>query len=143
MGFSPLIVTTILPFSTGPHRVCPGGTLLLDEIGDISTALQAKVLRVLQENEYGLLGATATVKADVRVVAVTNRPLAELVSIGAFHRDLFYRLNVVKLTLPPLSKRRRRQDILLLIEHFIQKFNAWNAVKIPAPVVGEGNHMCA
>ena len=99
-----------------------GGTLFLDEIGDISSALQVKLLRVIQEKEYEPLGATATVKADVRIIAATNRRLTELVSRGVFREDLFYRLNVVRLELPPLS--RRREDIPLLVQHFIEKFNA-------------------
>lgn len=106
----------------GRFAIARGGTLFLDEIGDISTALQVKLLRVLQENEYEPLGATATVKADVRIVAATNRTLTELVARGTFRQDLFYRLNVVKLMLPPLSSRR--EDIPILIEHFILKFNA-------------------
>jgi len=99
-----------------------GGTLFLDEIGDISPALQAKLLRVIQEKEYEPLGATAGLKANVRIIAATNKDLADLVKLGAFRGDLFYRLNVVRLSLPPLS--RRREDIPLLIEHFISKFNA-------------------
>ena len=114
----------------GRFALAQGGTLLLDEIGDISTALQVKLLRVLQENEYEPLGATATVKADVRIIAATNRTLSELVSRGIFRQDLFYRLNVVRLTLPPLSNRR--EDIPLLIEHFIQKFNAMKHKDIEA-----------
>jgi PAS domain S-box-containing protein len=106
----------------GRFKLAEGGTIFLDEIGDISTALQVKLLRVLQEKEYEPLGATATVKADIRIVVATNRNLSELVARGAFREDLFYRLNVVRLFLPPLS--RRREDIPLLIEHFIQKFNA-------------------
>jgi PAS domain S-box-containing protein len=106
----------------GRFDLAKGGTVLLDEIGDISTALQVKLLRVLQEKEYEPLGATTTVKADVRIVAATNRTLSELVAQGVFRQDLFYRLNVVKFTLPPLS--RRREDIPLLIDHFIQRFNA-------------------
>ena len=106
----------------GRFALAQGGTLLLDEIGDISTALQVKLLRVLQENEYEPLGATATIKSDVRIIAATNRTLTDLVSKGIFRQDLFYRLNVVRLTLPPLSNRR--EDIPLLIEHFIEKFNA-------------------
>ena len=106
----------------GRFAVSNRGTLLLDEIGDISTALQVKLLRVLQEKEYQPLGATASVKADVRIVASTNRSLSDLVARGSFREDLFYRLNVVRLSLPPLS--RRREDIPLLIDHFIQKFNA-------------------
>jgi len=106
----------------GRFALAEGGTLFLDEIGDISTALQLKLLRVLQEKEYDPLGATATVKADVRIVASTNRTLSEVVARGSFREDLFYRLNVVRLSLPPLS--RRREDLPLLVEHFIQKFNA-------------------
>jgi PAS domain S-box-containing protein len=99
-----------------------GGTLFLDEIGDISTALQVKLLRVLQEKEYEPLGATSTLKTDARVITSTNRTLSELVARGSFREDLFYRLNVIKIELPPLSSRR--EDIPLLIQHFIQKFNA-------------------
>ena len=99
-----------------------GGTLFLDEIGDISPALQVKLLRVIQEKEYEPLGGTVSLKADVRIIAATNRKLAELVKNGIFREDLFYRLNVIRLFLPPLS--RRRDDIPLLIEHFINKFNA-------------------
>ncbi len=106
----------------GRFALSDRGTLLLDEIGDISAALQVKLLRVLQEKEYEPLGATATVKADVRIIATTNRPLSELVGRGSFREDLFYRLNVVRLSLPPLS--RRREDIPLLTDHFIQRFNA-------------------
>ena len=106
----------------GRFALAEGGTLLLDEIGDISTALQVKLLRVIQEKEYEPLGAIAPVKADVRIIAATNRTLVNLVSQGTFRQDLFYRLNVVKLSVPPLCDRR--EDIPLLIEHFIRKFNA-------------------
>ena len=106
----------------GRFAIAEGGTILLDEIGDISTALQVKLLRVLQAREYEPLGATATVKADVRIVAATNRSLSDLIALGTFREDLFYRLNVVRLTLPPLSDRR--EDIPLLVDHFIRKFNA-------------------
>lgn len=99
-----------------------GGTILLDEIGDISPALQVKLLRVLQEKEYEPLGATRPVKSDVRVLAATNKDLAELVEKGLFRQDLYYRINVMKLTLPPLS--RRKEDIPLLVEHFINRFNS-------------------
>ena len=106
----------------GRFKLAEGGTILLDEIGDISTALQLKLLRVLQEKEYEPLGAVATVKADVRIIAATNKILSGLVDKGSFREDLFYRLNVVKLSLPPLS--RRREDIPYLLEHFIDRFNA-------------------
>jgi len=104
------------------------GTLFLDEIGDISSALQVKLLRVLQEREYEPLGATVTAKTNARIIAATNRTLSELVARGSFREDLFYRLNVVKIELPPLS--RRREDIPLLVNHFIQKFNAIKAKEI-------------
>jgi len=104
------------------------GTLFLDEIGDISAALQVKLLRVLQEKEYEPLGATMTSKTNARVIAATNRTLSELVGRGSFREDLFYRLNVVKIELPPLS--RRREDIPLLVNHFIQKFNVLRGKEI-------------
>jgi len=104
------------------------GTLFLDEIGDISSALQVKLLRVLQEREYEPLGATVTAKTNARIIAATNRTLSDLVARGSFREDLFYRLNVVKIELPPL--RRRREDIPLLVNNFIQKFNALKAKEI-------------
>jgi PAS domain S-box-containing protein len=104
------------------------GTLFLDEIGDISSALQVKLLRVLQEREYEPLGATVTAKTNARIIAATNRTLSDLVARGSFREDLFYRLNVVKIELPPLS--RRREDIPLLVNNFIQKFNALKAKEI-------------
>ena len=106
----------------GRFAIAQGGTLFLDEIGDISSALQIKLLRVLQEREYEPLGGTETVKADVRVIAATNKNLRELAGRGQFRDDLYYRLNIVKLTLPPLADHR--EDIPLLIEHFIRRFNA-------------------
>ena len=105
-----------------------GGTLFLDEIGDISTALQVKLLRVLQEKEYEPLGATSIIKTDARIITSTNRTLSELVARGSFREDLFYRLNVVKIELPPLSSRR--EDIPLLTQDFIQKFNALKGKEI-------------
>ncbi len=104
------------------------GTLFLDEIGDISSALQVKLLRVLQEREYEPLGATVTAKTNARIVAATNKTLSQLVARGLFREDLFYRLNVVKIELPPLC--RRREDIPLLIHSFIQKFNVLKAKEI-------------
>lgn len=98
-----------------------GGTLLLDEIGDIPAPLQVKLLRVLQEKEYEPLGTTRPVKADVRILAATNKNLTELMERGLFRRDLYYRVNVLTLTLPPL--RERREDIPLLVEHLIGRFN--------------------
>ncbi len=105
----------------GRFAQAEGGTLFLDEIGDITPALQAKLLRVLQEKIYEPLGASESVKADVRIVAATNKDLSELVEQGEFRQDLFYRINVIKLTVPPL--RQRKEDIPLLVRHFIDKFN--------------------
>jgi PAS domain S-box-containing protein len=106
----------------GRFERATGGTLFLDEIGDISTALQVKLLRVLQEREYEPLGGTDTLKTDARIITSTNRRLSELVARGSFREDLYYRLNIIKIELPPLAERR--EDIPLLIDNFIQKFNA-------------------
>jgi transcriptional regulator with PAS, ATPase and Fis domain len=106
----------------GRFALAHGGTLFLDEVGDMTPALQVKLLRVLQEKEYEPLGSISSRKTDVRIIAATNRDLSRLVTEGRFRDDLFYRLNVVKLELPPLS--RRREDIPLLIDAFIQKLNA-------------------
>lgn len=113
-----------------PGRVslAEGGSLFLDEIGDISPALQVKLLRVLQEKTYEPLGATSPSKADVRIVAATNRLLEELVAEGSFRKDLFYRINVVRIVLPPL--RERREDIPLLAEHFLRRFSGLNGKSI-------------
>jgi PAS domain S-box-containing protein len=106
----------------GRFALADGGTLLLDEIGDISPAVQVKLLRVLQEHEYQPLGGSRPVKADVRVLASTNRDLTHEVTIGHFRQDLYFRLNVVRIALPPL--RSRWEDIPLLVDHFIRRFNA-------------------
>ncbi len=113
-----------------PGRVAlaKGGTLFLDEIGDISPQLQVGLLRVLQEKTYEPLGGTKTEKADVRIVAAANKGLEDLVKKGKFREDLYYRINVVKLTLPPL--RERKGDIPLLIDHFIRKYNHLSAKEI-------------
>ncbi|MBD3393393.1 MAG: PAS domain-containing protein [Chitinivibrionales bacterium] len=105
----------------GRFHLAKGGTLFLDEIGDVSKALQVKLLRVLQEKRFEPLGATASETADVRVIAATNTNLPELVSQGKFRKDLFYRINVLSVELPPL--RDRRCDIPLLADHFIEHFN--------------------
>lgn len=98
-----------------------GGTLFLDEIGELSLALQVKVLRVLQEKEFERVGGTEVIKSDVRIVAATNRNLEEMVEKGKFREDLFYRLNVIPIHLPPL--RERKDDIEALVDHFISKFS--------------------
>ena len=105
----------------GRFALAEGGTIFLDEIGNISQAMQMRLLRVLQEKEYEPLGAAEPVRADVRVVAATHRSLDELVAEGAFRRDLYYRVNVVRIGLPEL--RDRREDIPLLLDHFVAKFN--------------------
>jgi DNA-binding NtrC family response regulator len=101
------------------------GTLFLDEVGTMSPALQAKLLRVLQEREFERVGDSHTVKIDVRVIAATHSDLAKMVADGAFREDLFYRLNVIPVKLPPL--RERREDIPLLVQHFLQKLSAESA----------------
>jgi transcriptional regulator with GAF, ATPase, and Fis domain len=106
----------------GRFEVAEGGTLFLDEIGDLSPDLQAKLLRVLQEREYQRVGNDATVRADVRVLAATNRDLAAAVEAGQFRADLYYRLNVVSVTLPPL--RERPEDLRPLASHFLARFCA-------------------
>jgi PAS domain S-box-containing protein len=105
----------------GRFALAEGGTLFLDEIGDLSLFLQAKLLRVLQEKEYEPLGATTSVKANVRIIAATNKNLQSMITQEKFREDLFYRLNIVKLELPPL--RGRKEDIPLLVEHVIKKLN--------------------
>lgn len=105
----------------GRFELARGGTIFLDEVDSLSQPTQVKLLRVLQEREFQPLGATTATKADVRVIATTKENLARLVKAGAFRDDLFFRLNVVKLELPPLADRR--DDIPLLVHHFIEKFN--------------------
>lgn len=112
----------------GRFELAAGGTIFLDEIGDMPAKLQVKLLRVLQEKTFEPLGAVESVKTNVRVVAATNKNLSELVEQGAFRQDLYYRLNVVTLTLPPLKDRV--EDIPLLINHFISRLNALQGKEI-------------
>jgi len=105
----------------GRFAMAEGGTLFLDEIGDLSAAVQVKLLRVLQDRTYEPVGAVSSVKADVRIITATNKKLDQLLRDGKFREDLYYRINVVKLELPPL--RERKEDIPLLVEHFISRFN--------------------
>jgi PAS domain S-box-containing protein len=112
----------------GRFALAEGGTLFLDEIGDISPALQVRLLRVLEERSFMPLGSSKSVKANVRIIAATNQDLARLVDEGAFRLDLYYRINVVKLSLPRLAERK--EDIPLLVEHFIDRFNRLQGRKI-------------
>jgi len=106
----------------GRFDLAEGGTIFLDEIGDISLAIQVKLLRVLQEKTFEPLGSTTSVRADVRIITASNKNLREQMSLGRFRDDLYYRLNVIRLDIPPLAERR--QDIPLLLDHFIAHFNA-------------------
>jgi PAS domain S-box-containing protein len=105
----------------GRFHAADGGTMILDEVGDISPRIQLKLLRVLEEKEFERVGESIPVKVDVRVIATTNRDLRERVRQGAFREDLYYRLKVMEIPLPPL--RDRREDIPLLVEHFRKRFN--------------------
>jgi len=111
----------------GRLEVAEGGVVFLDEIGELAPALQVKLLRVLQEREFERVGGTQSIKIDVRLVAATNRDLAEAVRGGEFRQDLYYRLAVVKLTMPPL--REHREDIPMLTRHFVQKYAKRSKVK--------------
>ncbi len=105
----------------GRFELAKGGTLFLDEIGEISSALQIRLLRVLQEKTFEMLGDIKTIKTDARIIAATNQDLSAKVKEGSFRQDLFYRINVVRVDLPPLSKRK--EDIPLLIDQFVSRFN--------------------
>jgi PAS domain S-box-containing protein len=105
----------------GRFALAQGGTIFIDEIGDISASVQVKLLRVLQDKTYEPVGGISPVKADVRIITATNKKLNELVKEGKFRDDLYYRINVMKLELPPLKDRK--EDIPLLVEHFIDRFN--------------------
>ena len=105
----------------GKMELAHGGTVFLDEIGDISTEIQTKLLRFLQEKEFDRVGSTKPIQVDVRIIAATNRNLAELVKQGRFRDDLYYRLNVIPITLPAL--RERKEDIPVLVDYFLQRFS--------------------
>ena len=112
----------------GRFEMSDGGTLLLDEISEIDPSLQAKLLRVLQEREFERIGSTQTIKVDVRIIATTNRDLQKEVEEGNFREDLFYRLNVIEMGLPPL--RERKEDIPSLVKSFIDRYNKENGKNI-------------
>jgi Nif-specific regulatory protein len=112
----------------GRFELAEKSTIFLDEIGDLSPNLQVKLLRVIQEKEFQRLGGSETIKADVRIIAATNRKLEELIEKNEFREDLYYRLNVFPVVVPPL--RERRGDIPLLVNHFIEKYNKIHSLKI-------------
>ena len=112
----------------GRIELADGGTLFIDEVGDIPLSVQVKLLRFLQEQQFERLGGSKQFSVDVRIIAATNRNLEEMIQDGRFREDLFYRLNVVTLFLPPL--RERREDISLLVDHFIRKYAEFNGKKI-------------
>ena len=121
-GFEKGAFTGAVTAKPGRFEMANGGTLFLDEIGDISHATQVKLLRVLQERRFERLGGTRSIDVDVRVIAATNQDLQQLIVDALFREDLFYRLNVVPITLPPL--RQRSGDIPLLVAHFLEKYKA-------------------
>jgi len=108
----------------GLFEVADGGSIFLDEIGNINLDTQAKLLRVIQEKEFMRLGSVETIRVDVRIIAASNADLQQLIQEGRFREDLFYRLNVIAIALPPL--RRRKEDILLLVSHFLEKYSEEN-----------------
>jgi DNA-binding NtrC family response regulator len=114
----------------GKFALADGGSIFLDEIGTLTTAIQAKLLRVLQEREFEPLGAERTQKVEVRVIAATNRDLKQMVTEGKFQEDLYYRLNVIPIGIPPL--RERREDIPVLIEHFVEKHRQRTGKRVDA-----------
>ena len=120
-GYEPGAFTSAEKRKLGKIEVADGGTLFLDEIGDMSLATQAKLLRFLQDKTFERLGGNKSIKVDVRIMAATNKNLQELIKKGLFREDLYHRLNVVTIEIPPL--RERKEDIPLLVEYFIQKTN--------------------
>jgi DNA-binding NtrC family response regulator len=125
--------TSAVSAKKGLFEIAEGGTLLLDEIAETSPAFQAKLLRVIQEKEYKRVGGERTIKSDVRLIASTNRDLSRMIAAGTFREDLYYRLSVVNIDLPPL--RERRDDIPLLVDHFVglQAFNLKKSVPSITP----------
>ena len=128
-GYEKGAFTGAMTAKPGRFEMANGGTLFFDEIGDITVATQVKMLRVLQERQFERLGGTRSIDVDVRFVAATNRDLQQLIADGDFREDLFYRLNVVPITLPPL--RQRASDVPLLVAHFLEKYRAGSKALMP------------
>ncbi len=120
--------TNAIEKKLGRCEVAHQGTLFLDEIGELSLATQAKILRFLEEKEFNRVGSSKTIKVDVRLITATNKDLTHQIRKGEFREDLYYRINVVPIVIPPL--RERREDIPLLIEHFIKKINEENGKRV-------------
>ena len=116
--------TNAIEKKLGRFEIAQHGTLFLDEIGELSLSTQAKILRFLEEKEFNRVGGSKTIKVDVRLITATNRDLNQLLKKGEFREDLYYRINVVPIVIPPL--RERKEDIPMLLENFIKKFNAEN-----------------
>jgi two-component system response regulator HydG len=127
-GYEPGAFTGAVKRKEGRFDLARGGTLFLDEITELPVATQVKLLRVLQEGEYERVGGTETLHADVRVIAATNRDIEEQVATGRFREDLFYRLNVIRLNVPPLKERW--EDVPLLAQHFLVRFSRKNGKAI-------------
>jgi len=125
--------TTAIQQRKGKFEIASGGTLFLDEIGELDKALQVKLLRILQEKEFQRVGSNVTIKTDVRIIAATSQDLKKDVKSGYFRDDLFYRLNVVPITIPPL--RDRKEDIPLLLNHFLEVYA--KEMDLPLPVLTE------
>ncbi|HSB52624.1 MAG TPA: sigma-54 dependent transcriptional regulator [Dissulfurispiraceae bacterium] len=120
--------TSAISDREGVFQLADGGSLFIDEIGELSLPLQAKLLRVIQSREFRKVGGKHAIKADVRIIAATNKDLRAMVAEGTFREDLFYRLEVIPITIPPL--RRHKEDIPLLVDFFIQRFNRNNTKQI-------------
>jgi len=120
--------TNAIEKKLGRFEIAHRGTLFLDEIGELSLSTQAKILRFLEEKEFNRVGGSKTIKVDVRLITATNRDLKQLLKKGAFREDLYYRINVVPIVIPPL--RERKEDIPMLLDHFMKKFNTENNKKV-------------
>jgi DNA-binding NtrC family response regulator len=120
--------TNAIERKLGRFEVAHQGTLFLDEIGELSLTTQAKILRFLEEKEFNRVGGSKTIKVDVRLICATNKDLSQLLKKGVFREDLYYRINVVPIVIPPL--RNRKEDIPILLDHFIKKFNDENNKKV-------------